>query len=238
MTSLDNQQYTVNPIGFIESPFKEKFAIPRQPRLASSAHGIIKLIAPYNHPDAVRDLEQFSHLWLIFRFHQTAQQGWNPLVRPPRLGGNKKTGVFSTRSTFRPNSIGMSAVKLERVIINKNQAQIEVSGIDLLDGTPILDIKPYIPYSDAVDAQGGFADAPPAITMSIEFSEAVLSFIATQTQYPNLLALITQVLEQDPRPAYKKNTDQIQQYGVRLYDFNIQWQVVNNTTLVTNISQV
>ena len=112
MTSLDNQQYTVNPIGFIQSPFKEKFAIPRQPRLASSAHGIIKLIAPYNHPDAVRDLEQFSHLWLIFRFHQTAQQGWNPLVRPPRLGGNKKTGVFSTRSTFRPNSIGMSAVKL------------------------------------------------------------------------------------------------------------------------------
>ena len=238
LANSTSDQYSLTAIGYVESPFKEKFAIPRQPRLASAAKGIIKLVAPFNHPDAVRDIEQFSHLWLIFRFHQTAVQGWNPLVRPPRLGGNKKTGVFATRSTFRPNSIGMSAVKLERVIINQHQAQLEVSGIDLLDGTPILDIKPYIPYSDAIAADAGFAAEPPATEMTIEFSDQVLAFITQQQQYPALLTLITQVLAQDPRPAYKKNSTEIQQYGVRLYDFNIQWQVSSNSTLVTAITKL
>jgi len=237
MSSQHCQQYPIDPIGFVQSPFKEKFAIPRQPRLASAALGIIRLCAPYNHPDTIRDIEQFSHLWIIFRFHQTAEQGWRPLVRPPRLGGNKKTGVFATRSTFRPNSIGMSAVKLERVIIENNQAALEVSGIDLLDGTPVLDIKPYIPYSDAIDANGGFAESAPQVNMEIEFSEQAQLMIAKQSQYPALSQLIEQVLQQDPRPAYKRSTNQLQQYGVRLYDFNIKWQVSGCHTLVTEITE-
>ncbi|NRA72340.1 MAG: tRNA (N6-threonylcarbamoyladenosine(37)-N6)-methyltransferase TrmO [Gammaproteobacteria bacterium] len=236
MSLSTEQSFSVTPIGFIESPFKEKFAIPRQPRLASAALGTITLVAPFNHPDTVRDLEQFSHIWIIFRFDQTADLGWKPLVRPPRLGGNRKTGVFSTRSTFRPNSIGMSAVKLERVVISGNQATIEVSGLDLLDGTPVLDIKPYIPYSDAIEANGGFAEAAPEITMTIEFSEQALIFIQQQQQYPALQQLVEQVLAQDPRPAYKRQSDQIQHYGVRLYDFDVQWQVINNITLVTGIN--
>jgi tRNA-Thr(GGU) m(6)t(6)A37 methyltransferase TsaA len=234
-----NNQYQITAIGYVESPFKEKFAIPRQPRLASAALGKIRLSSPYNHPDTVRDIEQFSHLWIIFRFHQTAEQGWRPLVRPPRLGGNKKTGVFATRSTFRPNSIGMSAVKLERVIIENNQAIIEVSGIDLLDGTPVLDIKPYIPYSDAIAvANGGFAEQSPTIDMAVEFSPQAQQLIASQTQYPALKLLIEQVLLQDPRPAYKKNAGQVQQYGVRLYDFNIVWQVHDQQTVVTEITTI
>ncbi|NRA55042.1 MAG: tRNA (N6-threonylcarbamoyladenosine(37)-N6)-methyltransferase TrmO [Gammaproteobacteria bacterium] len=238
MSSPNAPQYPISAIGHIESPFKEKFAIPRQPRLASAALGIIRLAPDYSHPDTVRDIEQFSHLWIIFRFHQTADQGWRPLVRPPRLGGNKKTGVFATRSTFRPNSIGMSAVKLERVIIKNNQAALEVSGLDLLDGTPVLDIKPYIPYSDAIDAEAGFAELSPDIEMTVEFSPQAQQVIAQQQQYPALAQLISQILQQDPRPAYKQNDGKLQQYGVRLYDFNIQWQVCGLHTLVTQISKV
>lgn len=236
---LENNPFSVAAIGYIESPFKEKFAIPRQPRLASAARGVITLVAPYNHPDAVRDIEQFSHLWLLFRFHHTAEQGWNSLVRPPRLGGNKKTGVFSTRSTYRPNGIGMSAVKFERVIIENNRTKIEVSGIDLLDGTPIIDIKPYLPYSDSITAEAGFADEPPAMAMKIDFSEQAQQFIIQQSKrYPALAQLIEQILAQDPRPAYKKNSEQPQDYGVRLYDFNVEWQVVDGSTRVTRITRI
>jgi len=227
---------TLTAIGEISSPFKQKFAIPRQPRLAPAAKSIIKLTDGFNHPDMVRDIEQYSHLWLIFGFHQNAEQGWKPLVRPPRLGGNKKTGVLATRSTFRPNGLGMSAVKLERVIIDKNSASLEISGADLLDGTPIYDIKPYIPYSDIIDdAQAGVAQEAPDQPMAVIFSEQSISQLAALDTPSDFKLLIEQVLAQDPRPAYKKGSQDDKEYAVQLYQFDVMWQVVNNQTLITQI---
>jgi len=229
----------LDAIGVIESPFKQKFAIPRQPRLAPAAKSIIKLHDDYCHPDMVRDIEQYSHLWLIFGFHQNTAQGWKPLVRPPRLGGNKKTGVLSTRSTFRPNGLGMSAVKLERVIMKNNRASIEVSGADLLDGTPIYDIKPYIPYSDIIDeAQAGIAQEAPSAPMRVLFSDQCLEQLQILDPPSDFKLLVEQVLAQDPRPAYKQNTEDTKEYTVQLYQFDITWRVIDNQTLVTNIVHV
>ena len=225
-------------IGRVHSPFKEKFAVPRQPGIVTAARGRIELLGPYANPETVRGIEQFSHLWLLFQFHQTQAQGWTPLVRPPRLGGNKKIGVFATRSTFRPNAIGMSVVTLEGVQVSNNRAQLDIGGLDLVDGTPILDIKPYIPYSDALpEAVGGFAPAAPDTGMQVSFSPAATAAIARHgSDYPQLALLIEQVLQQDPRPAYKKNKPGRQEYGVRLYAFNVTWQVEGNHSLVTAIT--
>jgi len=174
-TEVDNNSYQFNAIGTIKSPYQEKFAIPRQANLVTAAKGQIVLQGSANNSELLRGIEQFSHLWLIFVFHGTAQQGWKPLVRPPRLGGNKKMGVLATRSTFRPNPIGMSVVKLDsletHLKANKQQTILHISGLDLLNGTPILDIKPYIPYSDALaDAQAGFAQQAPLALLSVKFS--------------------------------------------------------------------
>lgn len=227
----------ISPIGHIKSPFKQKFAIPRQPRLATAALAIIELEDDYNHPDLVRDLEQFSHLWLIFSFHQNIQQGWTPLVRPPRLGGNKKTGVFATRATFRPNGLGMSAVKLEQVIVDNNKASIQISGADLVDGTPIFDIKPYVPYSDIInEADGGFAQEAPLTPMVVEFSAQAQTFLDSVSTPTDFKQLIEQVLAQDPRPAYKKNKADDKEYAVELYQFDVRWRVIENRTIVTNIT--
>ena len=156
--------YQMNPIGYISSPYKEKFAVPRQPGLVQDGGGQLILHTPYNHPDAVRGLEQFSHLWLLFVFHQTAQQGWHPLVRPPRLGGNAKIGVFATRSTFRPNPIGMSLVELKKVNAENQSVILELGSLDLVDGTPILDIKPYLPFAESrPNAIAGFAQEAPRL---------------------------------------------------------------------------
>lgn len=162
--------YQITSIGHIISPYKEKFAVPRQPGLVQDGVGQLILHTPYNHPDAVRGLEQFSHLWLLFIFHQTAQQGWHPLVRPPRLGGNSKLGVFATRSTFRPNAIGMSLVELKDIIIEKQSVILQLGSLDLIDGTPIIDIKPYLPYAESIaDATAGFAQYAPHEEMEILF---------------------------------------------------------------------
>jgi len=141
----------VTPIGFVQSCFKEKFATPRQPGLADAAKGVIELIPPFNLPESVEGLEDCSHIWLQFVFHECMNQGWKPKVRPPRLGGNKKMGVFATRATHRPNALGLSVVKLDGIECTDDQVRLHISGLDLIDGTPILDIKPYIPYSDAIE---------------------------------------------------------------------------------------
>jgi len=228
---------SITPIGILNSPFKQKFSIPRQPRLAPAAKGIIELQPSFDTPEMVRDLETFSHLWLVFGFHENDHQGWQPLVRPPRLGGNKKTGVLATRSSFRPNGLGMSAVKFERVIIKNNRASIEVSGIDLLHGTPIYDIKPYISYSDAIDAQCGFApDAP--VLFDVKFSDVANAFLSTHQTPDGFSELINQILAQDPRPAYKKNKVDEKIYSVHLYDFDVHWQVVGDVIVVTNICSI
>ncbi|MGB1262403.1 MAG: tRNA (N6-threonylcarbamoyladenosine(37)-N6)-methyltransferase TrmO [Cognaticolwellia sp.] len=233
-----------NVIGTIDSPYKEKFAIPRQPGLVSAAQGQLRLIGAANNEELVRGLAQFSHIWLLFVFHGTQAQGWKPLVRPPRLGGNKKLGVLATRSTFRPNPIGMSVVKLDRIEqrstgqrkIGQSDSQVilHISELDLLDGTPIIDIKPYLPYADIVDsAKGGYAQQSPKIDICVEFSSAAQNALASvQANYPRLKTLIEQVLSQDPRPAYKQNRADDKIYGMALYDFNIQWQMTSLTTLI------
>jgi tRNA-Thr(GGU) m(6)t(6)A37 methyltransferase TsaA len=222
-----------SPIGIVNSPYKEKFAIPRQPGLVNAAKGTIKLIGDVNTMDAVRELQQFSHLWVLFIFHGTQHQGWKPLVRPPRLGGNKKIGVLATRSTFRPNPIGMSVVKLEKIDVIEQQVILHVSGIDLLDKTPVVDIKPYIPYSDSLpNASAGFAQTQPHLELAVHFSDQASQTLTTLKQsYPDLQLFIEQVLAQDPRPAYKKNKLDDKVYGMNLYDLNIQWKMLDNKTI-------
>jgi len=252
-----SQSISLNYIGKVSSPYKEKFAIPRQPGLVSAAKGNITLLGEANTPDIVRGLEQFSHIWVLFVFHGTQQYGWDPLVRPPRLGGNKKIGALATRSTFRPNPIGMSVVKLDSICIDdqiKNKESrsvtLNISGLDLLDQTPVIDIKPYIPYADAhIGAQASYAQHIPEHDITVSFSnfaqlmlqklEALniyqsgsksLPLKSKNTvqpcSYAELKLLITQILEQDPRPAYKRNKPDEKIYGMLIYNLNIQWQFI------------
>ncbi|CAM3904730.1 tRNA (N6-threonylcarbamoyladenosine(37)-N6)-methyltransferase TrmO [Rheinheimera salexigens] len=231
---MDSFQFKA--IGYISSPYKQKFAIPRQPGLIEEARGSIILEADYSDDTIVRGLDSFSHLWLVFVFHQTADKGWSPMVRPPRLGGNARKGVFATRATFRPNPIGLSVVKFEGIERKKDKLIIKLSGIDLLDGTPILDIKPYLPYADALpDAASGFADAAPETAMQVSFSSQATIFCQQQLQYPDLQRFIEKVLKQDPRPSYKKQRSGEQQYGMTLYHYNIKWTVNGEQNHVTEI---
>ena len=212
--------------------------MPRQPGLVPAAKGRIELTAPYNHPDAVRDLRQFSHLWVLFVFHGTQEQGWKPLVRPPRLGGNRKTGVFATRSTFRPNPIGMSVVTLDRVVEEGGKLWLEISGLDLLDQTPVLDIKPYLPYCDSLaDAAAGFASERPEDRVEVLFTpQAQKQLLLAEKKTPQLGEFICQLLSQDPRPGYRRTSEtDSNQYGVRLYNYNITWQVHDGAFQVTAI---
>jgi tRNA-Thr(GGU) m(6)t(6)A37 methyltransferase TsaA len=192
-------KHEITPIGFILSPFKEKFGIPRQPGLCNAAVGSIKLFGDCNNEMAVKDLALHSHIWILFLFHQNLEQGWKPSVRPPRLGGNQKTGVFATRSTFRPNGIGMSAVKLLGVRQSGQQWFVDVQGVDLLDGTPVVDIKPYIPYSDKIEhAHSDMADSAPTQSLNVVFCKQAQTQLnqyqkVTNNQYPHLEQLISQV---------------------------------------------
>lgn len=225
--------WTLQPIGVIESCFKEKFAIPRQPGLCPSAEATLILQPPFDQADAVRGLEQFSHVWLMFIFHETAAQGWRPTVRPPKLGGNQRVGVFATRSTFRPNPIGLSVAKLAG-IDTRDGVRIHLEGADLLDGTPVVDLKPYLGYADALPtASNGYADAGEA-PLPVRFSpEADAELAQQELAYPKLRALIVEVLAQDPRPGYADDPER--EYGMALYRFNIKWRCDAAGALVTAI---
>lgn len=216
---MNTNNYSVSPIGFIRTPFADKFGIPRQPSLAPHATGSLKLLAPYNHADCVRGLEQFSHVWLSFIFHEVAGQ-WSNMVRPPRLGGNEKVGVFASRSPFRPNSLGLSLVQLTN-IDTQHGVTLHFSGLDLVDQTPIIDIKPYIPFVESqANAKAGFVSGPPP-QLKVEFSPLALSQLEKLPE-AHLYELISEVLAQDPRPAYA--SDPYRTYGIRLYHYNIQWR--------------
>ncbi|MBY8044234.1 tRNA (N6-threonylcarbamoyladenosine(37)-N6)-methyltransferase TrmO [Vibrio fluvialis] len=229
--------HTIEPIAVIESPYKEKFAVPRQPRLVPSATARVKLLGESNCPEAVRGIEQFSHLWLLFLFDQNLQAGWKPTVRPPRLGGNERIGVLASRSTFRPNGIGMSAVELRGVSKQGDQIYLDLGSVDLVDGTPIIDIKPYIPYSDSIaDAQGGYAEAEPE-QAEVTFSAAALETLQRLPDGQVQQAVIGEVLAQDPRPAYKKNKPDMKEYAVNLYDLNVKFMVNGNLVTVTVIER-
>ncbi|MGK3143052.1 tRNA (N6-threonylcarbamoyladenosine(37)-N6)-methyltransferase TrmO [Pantoea sp. C2G6] len=229
-------EFAFTQIGVIRSPWKEKFAVPRQPGLVQDGGGELHLLTPYNQPEAVRGLEAFSHLWLLFVFHQTMAGGWRPTVRPPRLGGNARMGVFATRSTFRPNPIGMSLVELKGIHIEKQQVILQLGSLDLVDGTPVVDIKPYLPFAEALpEAQAGFAQAPPAADMPVRFSDLAQQQLQQLAHYPNLARFIREVLAQDPRPAYRKGETQNREYAAWLMDFNVRWRIDDAGTEVMAI---
>ncbi|HIF9066267.1 TPA: tRNA (N6-threonylcarbamoyladenosine(37)-N6)-methyltransferase TrmO [Photobacterium damselae] len=228
--------YQIDPIGIIHSPYKEKFAVPRQPGLVPSARSEIYLQGDANAMEAVRGIEQFSHLWLLFLFDQNLEAGWRPTVRPPRLGGNERVGVFASRATFRPNGIGMSAVELKGVRQQDGQVILELGGVDLVDGTPIIDIKPYIPYSDSIaDACGGFASEEPTKLEVIFTPQAQAQAQLAGPRSAEYQAVISEVLAQDPRPAYKKNKADSKEYAVHLYHFNVKFTVQDSQVIVTTV---
>lgn len=212
--------HSVRPVGILRSCFKEKFAIPRQPQLAPAARGVLELLPPFDDGAAVAGLEQVSHVWLLFLFHQALEDSPRLKVRPPRLGGNRALGVFATRATHRPNGIGQSVVKLERV----EAGRLHLSGIDLLDGTPVLDIKPYVPYADIVpEARNAIADAaPPAIAVDWEGTALEQARAQALRLDEPVIELIEQCLAQDPRPAYQTPTPE-RRYGVRFWDLQVRW---------------
>jgi len=226
-----------DPIAIIHSPYKEKFAVPRQPGLVPSAKAELEILPPYNDLNAFAGLEAFSHLWLVFIFHKNRPpEKFSPMVRPPRLGGNKRVGVFATRSPSRPNPIGLSLVEFHGIKQREGKIFLQLSNIDLVDQTPILDIKPYLPYADAKpQALAGFAQQTPDALMDIVFSQhAEQQLIQVKQDYPELQQLIIEILQQDPRPAYKKNKVDPKIYAVHLSDFNVTW--TSQQTLSTVIS--
>ncbi|PSV42381.1 tRNA (N6-threonylcarbamoyladenosine(37)-N6)-methyltransferase TrmO [Photobacterium indicum] len=226
--------YSIEPIGIVRSPYKEKFAVPRQPGLVPSACSEIILQGSANTIEAVRGIEQFSHLWLLFLFDQNLEAGWRPTVRPPRLGGNERIGVFASRATFRPNGIGMSAVELKGIRQKGSDIIIELGGVDLVDGTPIIDIKPYVPYSDSLpQALGGFAAGEPE-TLPVMFTDTALEQLKMDDNAYQQ-TVISEVLAQDPRPAYKKNKIDTKEYAVHLFNFNVKFTVQDGLVTVTTI---
>ncbi|WP_241967813.1 tRNA (N6-threonylcarbamoyladenosine(37)-N6)-methyltransferase TrmO [Pseudidiomarina homiensis] len=237
-SSTNIMTHTIEAVGVIHSPYAQKFAIPRQPGLVTAARAEIELYAGFDG-EAVRGLTDFSHIWVFFLFHENLAQGWQPLVRPPRLGGNTKVGVFASRSTFRPNGIGMSVVELLAIQQHNDKTKLLVRGGDWVNGTPVIDIKPYLPYVDAIpSAQGGYAHTAPEQHLTVVYApQALQQLRELANAYANLEELITQVLQQDPRPAYKRNKASEQIYGMQLYDLNIQWRVEDQQNLVINITK-
>ena len=229
--------YPLEPIATIHSPFREKFATPRQPGLAPSVVAQIKFHPDFATPEALRGLEGFSHLWLIFLFHHNWQKGWKPTVRPPRLGGNQRVGVYASRSPFRPNPIGLSAVKLLAINNDHGEMTLDVQGADLIDGTPILDIKPYIPYGDSLpDAKGGFAATVPETPLQITFStQARQQLNRYRSKSPDLETMLTETLALDPRPAYRHGKEDRQEYGVLFDCYDISWKVSGDELIVLDI---
>ena len=222
---------TMQIIARMKSDFPTKFGIPRQSGLVDALRSTIVFEPEYRNADALRGLEDFSHLWIIWQFSEAVREHWSPTVRPPRLGGNARLGVFSTRSPFRPNALGLSSVRilgLERTA--ECGTVIHVAGADLMDGTPILDIKPYIPYADChADAKGGFADQAEDYLLQVEFPTEL------QNQIPEIKRqALLGILSHDPRPSYHQDTERI--YGLEFAGFNIRFQVQDDILTVVSVS--
>ena len=221
---------TVDIIARIHTDLPEKFGVPRQSGLVPQLRGTIVLEPAYRNPDALRGLEGFSHLWLIFQFHRAVREGWSPTVRPPRLGGNVRMGVFATRSPFRPNPIGLSSVRLERVELTADLGPVlHVRGADLVDGTPIFDIKPYIPYGDShPEAVGGFASAPAGETLTVVIPPELLEQVPESRR-----EALRGVLAQDPRPHYQNDPDRV--YGFTFAGMEVRFSVAGGVLTVREI---
>lgn len=220
---------TMNKIAHIRSHFPEKFGIPRQSGLADTREEII-FEPEYRAAEAFRGLEEYSHIWLLWEFSEISVRKWSPTVRPPRLGGNVRKGVFATRSPFRPNSIGLSCVRLEEVELNTPEGPIlHVVGADLMDGTPILDIKPYLPYADShPEAAGGFAEAVKEYHLEVDFPETWKACV-TEEEY----RVLTQLLEQDPRPSYQEDSARV--YGMQYAGLEVKFTVEERKIHVVKI---
>jgi tRNA-Thr(GGU) m(6)t(6)A37 methyltransferase TsaA len=224
-------------IGYVNSCFTEKFGTPRQSGLVPSAEARLRLVEPFNRREMVRGLEDFSHIWIHFLFHQTADDGWKTTVRPPRLGGNERIGVWATRSPHRPNFMGLSVVKLEGIDFSDG-VELVITGVDILDGTPVLDIKPYLPSSDSIEkATEGWA-VREFVSLEVVFLPLALQFCVeyeAETGVP-LQQLINEILREDPRPASQREKKDT--YGMRLYDVNVRWQVSGPACQVLNCERL
>ena len=216
-------------IAHIRSDFPTKFGIPRQSGLVEALRATVVFEPEYRNPDALRGIEDFSHLWLIWEFSESVGHPWSPTVRPPRLGGNTRLGVFATRSPFRPNPIGLSCVRLLGTEQTREGTVLVVSGADLMDGTPIFDIKPYLPYADAhPEASGGFTEKAGAYLLNVEVAPELLERLP-ETLRPALLG----VLEHDPRPSYQQDTARV--YGMRFDRFDVRFTVDGDRLTVREI---
>ncbi|MFZ9941304.1 MAG: tRNA (N6-threonylcarbamoyladenosine(37)-N6)-methyltransferase TrmO [Luteolibacter sp.] len=226
----------IEPIATLRTCFGSKFATPRQPGLCPSAWGELIFHPPYRSMEAVRGLEGFSHLWLVFGFHETVDQGWKPTVRPPRLGGNERVGVFASRSTFRPNGLGFSLVALEGIdTTSPNHPIVKLGGVDLIDGTPIYDIKPYLPYAEALPhARAGFAeDEIPRLKVEVDdAAQPAFKKLSERAQ-----KLIVEALSLDPRPAVQTQ-QQDRSFGANLCGKNIRFFIREGECLIIEISDI
>lgn len=224
------QTQQMNIIAHIHSDFHEKFGIPRQSNLVPELEAVIVFEPEYRNMDALRGLEQYSYIWLIWQFSESVREGWSPTVRPPRLGGNERMGVFATRSPFRPNEIGLSSVQLR--YIEKTQKLgpiIHVSGADLMDGTPVFDIKPYLPYADShPEAKSGFAEDYVDYHLKVDFPETLMKRVPDGKR-----KALCGVLAGDPRPAYQQDTDRI--YGMNFAGCAVKFKVIEDVLMVLDV---
>lgn len=222
----------IHPIARMRSDFPTKFGIPRQSGLVTELRSTIVFEPEFRNPDTLRGIEGFSHLWLIWQFSEAVRTDWSPTVRPPRLGGNTRMGVFATRSPFRPNSMGLSCVRLLGVEHTKDGAVLHVAGADLMDGTPIFDIKPYVPYSDChTDAIGGFTDTAGDFLLEVDFPAELLEILP-----PDKREAAKAVLSHDPRPSYQKDSDRV--YGLDFAGCNIRFRVQEGKLTVVSTERL
>ena len=222
--------YQFRPIAYIHSDFPDKFGIPRQSGLAQSLKSTLIFEPDFRFPDAFRGLEDYSHIWLIWGFSEYKHSRWTPTVRPPRLGGNTRKGVFATRAPFRPNPVGLSSVKLDKIEFTKEHGPVlHISGADLMNGTPIFDIKPYLPYVDShPDALNGFANSIKDYALHVTDPHEMLSYVPIEKR-----SAIIEILSQDPRPSYQEDPKRI--YGLRFSDYEIKFRVEKNILYILSI---
>lgn len=227
---LEGEIKRVKIIARIQTDFPEKFGIPRQSGLVKELKGRIVFEPEYRNPEAVRGLEEFSHIWLLWKFSESKKEHWSATVKPPRLGGKKRVGVFASRSPYRPNDIGLSCVRLERLEITEQEGPVlQVSGVDLMDGTPIYDIKPYIPLSDChPEASEGYTEKTRQHKLSVDFPQKLLEIYPKEQQ-----AAILGVLSEDPRPAYVQDEERI--YGIAYAGYNVRFRIAGDLVRVYGV---